>query len=45
MGSFNSTEKERAGDKKRTSVPKLKLEVLPNYHGKFNKSINHLFNK
>ena len=33
------------GEKKRLSVPKLKLEVLPNYHGKYNKSINHLFNK
>ena len=45
-GSFSSADKDRSGgEKKRLSVPKLKLEVLPNYHGKFNKSINHLFNK
>lgn len=45
--SLGSADKDRSNDggKKRTSVPKLKLEVLPNYHGKFNKSINHLFNK
>jgi len=45
-GSGTSADKDRqSGEKKRMSVPKLKLEILPNYHGKFNKSINHLFNK
>lgn len=27
-------------DKKKSKVPRLKLEILPNYHGKSNKCIN-----
>ena len=45
MASADKDKSGGGGDKKRLSVPKLKLEALPNYHGKFNKSINHLFNK
>ena len=29
--------------KLKVAVPKLKLEILPNFHGKSNKSINHSF--
>ncbi len=29
-----------AEDKKKSKVPRLKLEILPNYHGKSNKCIN-----
>ena len=32
------------GDKKlKIPVPKLKLEILPSFHGKSSKSINHSF--
>lgn len=27
-------------DKKKSKVPRLKLEILPNYHGKSSKCIN-----
>lgn len=32
-------------EKPKKPVPRLKLETLPNYHGKFNDCINHLFLK
>lgn len=35
----------KENEKPKKQVPRLKLETLPNYHGKFNECINHLFNK